>query len=254
MLEFRSIARSHCFHSRRPGDSVVKFRFRFKNSNEKWRSRLNILNPVTVVLADDHAMVRQSLARVLDMSGEVNVVGQTGDGAEIRDLVQRHRPECLVMDYSMPNHEPVELIKELAGESKSVKIVVLTVHENIHYAVRTLRAGANGYLIKSSAVEELVEAIHAVRRGETFVSKKIAGDVLDLMRRPYGERGGLAALSQREFEVLQMLGRGASLQECSKALNVTVSTVSTYRSRILEKLELKTTSELVRFAIENNIG
>ncbi len=198
-------------------------------------------------------MVRESLARVLDACDEISVVGQAGDGVELRSVVSQKKPQCLVMDYSMPAHEPTSVIKDLLGEFKALKILMLTVHENVHYAVRTLEAGAHGYLIKSAAVEELVEAICTIREGNVYISKKISPDVWAQLRRPKGRRNGLEALSQREFDVLRMLGNGATLQQCALELEVSVSTVSTYRSRIIEKLNLATTADLVRFAIENKL-
>lgn len=214
---------------------------------------MSLATPISVVLADDHAMVRESLARVLDASGVITVIGQAGSGPELRDIIRTDVPDCLVMDYSMPQHEPTETIKELLDNFKSLKILVLTVHENVHYAVRTLEAGAHGYLIKSAAVDELVDAIRTIKHGDVYISRKISPDVWTQLRRPKGKRDGLEALSQREFDVLRLIGAGATLQDCAKQLNVSVSTVSTYRGRILEKLNLATTSDLVRFAIENRI-
>ena len=214
---------------------------------------MSLRSTISIVLADDHAMVRESLARVLDASGEISVVGQVGCGLELLDTVRKCQPDCLVMDYSMPNHDPVETIKQLLKEFNWLKILVLTIHENVHYTVRTLEAGAHGYLIKSAAVEELVDAIHTIKDGDVYISKKISPDAWALLRRPKAKRDGVEALSQREFEVLRILGSGASLQDCAKQLSVSVSTVSTYRGRILEKLHLSTTSDLVRFAIENKL-
>ncbi len=214
---------------------------------------MSLATPISVVLADDHAMVREALARVLDASGAIAVVGQAGNGPELREVVRSKMPDCLVMDYSMPRHDPTETIKELLENFKSLKILVLTVHENVHYAVRTLEAGAHGYLIKSAAVDELVDAIRAIKHGDVYISRKISPDVWTQLRRPKGKRDGLEALSQREFDVLRIIGSGATLQDCAKQLNVSVSTISTYRGRILEKLNLATTSDLVRFAIENRI-
>lgn len=198
-------------------------------------------------------MVRESLARVLNDCHEISVVGQVGNGIDLIRSVAQHSPQCLVMDYSMPDHDPIETIQKLTAESKSLKVLILTVHENVHYAVRTLEAGANGYLIKSAAVEELVDAIRAINDGEVYISKKITAEVWSKLRRPKKQREGLDGLSQREFEVLRCLGGGASLNECSQRLKIGVSTVSTYRSRILEKLNLSSTSEMVRFAIENKV-
>jgi DNA-binding NarL/FixJ family response regulator len=214
---------------------------------------LSLRRPIAVILADDHAMVRESLARVLDACGEISVVGQVGDGLELLEVAKQVQPDCLVMDYSMPNHDCTEVIKDLLSKIKSLKILVLTVHENVHYAVRTLEAGAHGYLIKSAAVEELVDAIRTIKDGDVYISKKISPAVWAQLRRPKGKRDGVESLSQREFDVLRMIGEGTSLQQCARQLGVSVSTVSTYRSRILEKLNLSTTSELVRFAIENKM-
>jgi len=214
---------------------------------------LSLKNPITVVLADDHAMVRESLARVLNSHDDVSVIGQAGDGIELVEVLKQYRPDCLVMDYSMPNHDPARLIEELSAKYKSLKILVLTVHENAHYAVRMLNSGAHGYLIKSAAVEELMEAIDTIKDGDVYISKKISPDVWTQLRKPKDKRGGLEALSQREFDVLRILGKGSTVQDCAKQLDVSVSTVSTYRGRVIEKLNLKTTSDLVRFAIENDI-
>ncbi len=208
---------------------------------------------VRVVLADDHAMVRESLARVLDASGTVNVVGQAGDGLEVKQIVSASNPDCLVMDYSMPNHDPVEVIRELSAQYPQLKILLLTVHENVHYAVRIMQAGAHGYLIKSAAVDELVDAIDRLHAGDIYISKKIATSVWAQIRRPRSDRDGLESLSQREFEVLRVLGSGASLQECASQLHVSVSTVSTYRSRILDKLNLSSTADMIRYALENKV-
>lgn len=214
---------------------------------------MNLKRPISVVLADDHSMVRESLARVLDASGRISVVGQAGDGIELRSIVRQHKPDCLVMDYSMPNHDPTVVIGELLQSFSSLKILVLTVHENVHYCVRVLQAGAHGYLIKSAAVEELVDAIRSVTEGNVYISKKISPEVWTLLRQPT-RRNGLDALSQREFDVLRLIGSGASLQQCASQLNVSVSTVSTYRGRILQKLCLSSTSDIVRFAIDNEIS
>jgi DNA-binding NarL/FixJ family response regulator len=214
---------------------------------------LKVVRPVSVVLADDHEMVRESLARVLDACDEISVVGQAGDGGQLLQEVRRSKPECLVMDYSMPRHDPTETIRGLLEEFANLKILVLTVHENVHYAVRSLEAGAHGYLIKSAAVDELLDAIRTIRHGDVYISRKISPEVWAQLRRPRQKRG-LEALSAREFDVLRLIGSGATLQECARQLNVSVSTVSTYRGRILEKLQLSTTAELVRYAIEHNIS
>lgn len=208
---------------------------------------------IRVALADDHAMVRESLARVLEESGEVAVVGQASDGLEAMRVVESTSPDVVVLDFSMPKADAPTVIETLLHRQPQIKILVLTVHENIHYAVKVLETGAHGYLIKSAAVQELVEAIQTVYAGGIYVSPKVSQDVLAHMRRPKRERVGLQALSQREFDLLRILGAGHSLQECSKQMKISTSTASTYRSRIMEKLNLKSTADLIRFALENQI-
>ena len=207
----------------------------------------------SVVLADDHAMVRESLARVLEESGTILVKGQASDGLELIGVVRDQSPDCVVLDYSMPKLDAPHAIEKLLAEHKTLKILVLTVHENVHYAVRALEAGAHGYMIKSAAVDELVEAINTVSRGDIYISPKVSQEVWSQLRRPKRDREGLESLSQREFDALRILGSGVSLQECADRMKVSTSTVSTYRSRILEKLNLSTTAELIRFALENGV-
>ena len=212
------------------------------------------LKRISVVLADDHTMVRESLARVLEDSGRVTVLGQASDGLELLHAVRREKPECVVLDYSMPKLDARAAIERLIEEHKGLKILVLTVHENVQYAVRALEAGAHGYMIKSAAVDELVAAIDSVSRGDVYISPKVSQDVWSHLRRPKRSREGLGALSGREFDALRILGSGASLKECADQMSVGVSTVSTYRARVLEKLNLSNTAELIRFAMENELS
>ncbi|MEO2033406.1 MAG: response regulator transcription factor [Planctomycetaceae bacterium] len=143
-----------------------------------------IANPTSVVLADDHAIVRESLARVLEDSGAVIVKGQASDGLELLEVVRRELPDCLVLDYSMPKLDAPHAIERLIREHSELRILVLTVHENVHYAVRAFEAGAHGYMIKSAAVDELVEAINTVSRGNVYISPKVSQDVWTRLRRP----------------------------------------------------------------------
>lgn len=210
-------------------------------------------SPIRVVLVDDHEMVREALARILEASGRINIVAQANNGEQAVALAQSAKPEVIVLDYTLPGQDAPKVIEELSRVAPAVKVLVLTVHENIHYAVRVLETGASGYLIKSAAVDELVDAISHVRKEEIYLSSKISGEVLRHMRRPKRERLGLDALSQREFDLLQLLGSGESLQECAKRMEISTSTASTYRSRIMEKLNLSNTASVIRYAIEQNL-
>jgi DNA-binding NarL/FixJ family response regulator len=208
---------------------------------------------IRVLLADDHAMVREALAQILDESGWLRVVGQASDGPQTLDLAARTRPDVLVLDYSMPQLDTPADISALLRRWPQLKVLVLTVHENIHYAVKVLESGAHGYVVKSAAVAELVEAIKAVSEGEIYISPKLSQRVIQQLRRPKKDRVGLEALSQREFELLRVLGAGLSLKECARHLNISTSSASTYRTRLMEKLGLGSTAEIIRFALENDI-
>ncbi len=208
---------------------------------------------IRVVLADDHEMVRQALSQILEESEKIHVVGQAGDGREALRITTELEPDVVVLDYSMPLPNAPSLIETISRRFPRMKILILTVHENIHYAVKVLEGGADGYVVKSGAVQELVDAIVAVRQGDVYISPKVSQKVIQQLRRPRKERAGLEALSQREFELLRALGAGMSLNNCAELLHITTSTASTYRSRLMEKLSLGSTAEIIRFALENDV-
>lgn len=208
---------------------------------------------IRVLLADDHEMVRAGLSQILEESERIEVVGQAGDGAEALTVAAKTQPDVVVLDYSMPKMDAPAVIDHLRRQNPQAKILILTVHDNIHYALKVLEGGAHGYVIKSAAVGELVDAISAVREGETYISPRISQKIMQHLRTPRKQRMGLESLSQREFELLRALGAGMGITECAKHLNVSTSTVSTYRARLMEKLNLKTTAEIIRCALENEI-
>lgn len=210
-------------------------------------------SPIRVVLADDHTMVREALARILSEATGIDVVAQACDGSEVFQAVEASSPDVLVLDYSMPHHDPTQVIRNLLERWPELKILVLTVHENVHYTLHVLESGAQGYLIKSAAADELVLAIREVQAGRIYLTASISQEVLQRLRRPRGERTGIDSLSPREFTLLRMLGAGRSLQECAREMRVSVSTASTYRARVMEKLELGSTAELIRFALERDL-
>jgi two-component system invasion response regulator UvrY len=208
---------------------------------------------IRAVLADDHTMVREALAQILAESGTVDVVGQAGDGEQALEITRRERPDVLVLDYSMPGTPALEVIERVVRDLPAVKVLVLTVHESIHYAVRVLEQGAQGFVLKSAAAQELLEAVAAVGQGEIYISPRVSHKVINQLRRPRAHRVGLESLSAREFELLRVLGAGMSLKECANHLNISTSTASTYRARLMEKLKLQSTAEVIRFALENEI-
>lgn len=208
---------------------------------------------IRVILADDHAMVRQALAGVLDQEPNIDVVAQANSGGETIEALRQQPADVIVLDYTMPGVSASQVIAWLLRDAPQAKVLVLTVHESPQYAVKVLESGAHGFLIKSAAVEELVQAIQAVHRGEIYLSSKLSSEILHLLRQPKRKRSGLDSLSQREFDLVRHLAAGRTLQEAAKEMKVSTSTASTYRARVMEKLDLDSTGELIRFALENQI-
>ena len=208
---------------------------------------------IRVALVDDHEMVREALGQILEDSEDVQVVGKASDNAGVYQLIADCKPDVLVLDYTLSDGASLGTIEQIAADRGAPAIVVLTVHENPHYAVRVLEAGALGFVIKAAAFRELVEGIRAAHRGDVFVSPALAPAVMGRLSRPRRERVGLDALSNREFELLRLLASGLGLQQAAHAQNISPSTASTYRSRLLEKLGMDSTADLIRFAIENDV-
>jgi len=208
---------------------------------------------IRVLLADDHAMIREGLAQLLEDSENILVVGQAGNGEQAVSLTKKMKPDVAVLDYSMPKMDGPLATREIRAACPDVKILVLTVHENVHYAIKALEEGAHGFILKASAVEELVKGIRSVFKGKTYVSPAIADKIMESIRKGNRVRSGLASLSAREFELVRLLASGLKLQDCARRMKVTESTASTYRARLMDKLNLKTTAEIIRFALENDI-
>ena len=159
----------------------------------------------------------------------------------------------MILDYSMSKADGASATRQIRKTCPKTKVLILTVHENIHYAIKTLEAGAHGFILKAAAVAELVKGIRSVFEGKVYISPLIAERMAEYFRKGKRDRSGLESLSQREFELLRLLSSGMKLQDCAKTMRITDSTASTYRSRLMEKLKLESNAEMVRFALENGI-
>lgn len=206
-----------------------------------------------VLLADDHAMIREGLCRILEETGEMCVVGQADNGLAAVSLAEQTEPDVVILDYAMPKLDGLGAAERIRTLVPKTKILMLTVHDNIQFAVRALEAGAHGFLLKEEAPGQLIAAVKDVSRGKIPMSPRITEKLAARLRLEGKARVGLDALSPREFELLRHLGSGKSIRESARCMYISESTASTYRSRILEKLELKTTGELIRFALENGL-
>ncbi len=207
---------------------------------------------IRVLIADDHAVVRQGLKQILGDTPEMLVAGEAANGQEVLDRVRAETWDVVVLDISMPDRSGLDILKQLRSERPKLPVLVLSMYSEDQYAIRVLKAGASGYMTKDSAADELVKAIRKVVSGGRYVSPLLAeklafgiGD--DLSRLPH------EALSDREFQVLRMIAAGKSVKEIAAELSLSVKTVSTYRARLLEKMNLGTNAELIHYAIQNNL-
>ncbi len=207
-----------------------------------------------VVLADDHPVVREGLRRLLCDSREIEVVGEAADGHEAVRLARALLPDVLVVDLSMPGLDGIETTKLVADELPRVKIVGLTMHASEEYAIRLLRAGARGFIGKGASASEIVAAILKVAAGGTYLPPPLL-EILP-QRLAAGRRFNadpLEMLSDREMQVLKLLAEGHTGREIGHELHLSVKTIDTYRARLLAKLNLETTADLIRFALRHRV-
>ncbi len=206
---------------------------------------------VRILLADDHALVRAGIRRILEAEPDITVVAEASDGAEAVDLARRTTPDLAVLDVSMPRMTGLQAAREISRRAASVKTLMLSMHDNEQYFFAALQAGANGYVLKSAADEDLVAACRAALRGESFlyagVASTLVRDYLDRIRR--GERLPRAVLTEREEEVVKLIAEGHSSREIANALVISVKTVERHRANVLAKLGMRDRTELTRYAI-----
>ncbi len=206
-----------------------------------------------ILIADDHRVVREGLKRIIEHSGTMTVVAEAADGAEAIAKTAKTHPDVVLLDISMPGRNGLDVLKQLKAKAPNLPILILSQHSEEEYAMRALRAGASGYVTKDQASTELLAAIRKVSTGRKFISESQAEDLVTSLQDNESSTPH-KRLSDREHEILSLFGEGKSASQIAEELSLSVKTVSTYRSRILEKMKLSTTAELIRYAIEKNIA
>jgi DNA-binding NarL/FixJ family response regulator len=208
-----------------------------------------------VLLADDHAILREGIRMVLDAQPGITVVGEAEDGRQALEMVESLQPDVVVMDIAMPNMNGAEATRQIRRRFPRTRVVILTMHENQQYLMQIVNAGATACVLKRSAGTELVTAVKAAARGESYFSPTMASMMLDVYRKRLVEEGSdeLALLTEREREVLQLVAEGKTSQEIADQLFVSIKTVQTHRMHIMEKLDAHDRTDLVRHAIRLGI-
>ena len=212
------------------------------------------MRPIRVLLADDHDLFRAGLRVLLQDLGGFEVVAEAGDGREALRLVGEHRPDVVLMDLMMPGLNGLEATARVAREFPGVRVLVLSMNAAEEFVLPAVRAGASGYVLKNARPAELEQAIRAVARGETYLTPAVSGHLIDdYRRRTTGEPDSLEKLTPRQREVLQLVAEGHTTKQIARRLGVSVKTVETYRSQLMDALDLHDIAGLTRYAIRKGL-
>ena len=209
--------------------------------------------PVTILLADDHAVVRDGLRALIEDGSDLKVVGVAGNGREAVAEAQRLHPDIVIMDIAMPELDGVEATRRIVEKCPDTRVLMLSMYLSAEHIHRALQAGAQGYVLKESAGDEVVEAIRALRAGKRYLSHRITETVIDDYLREGASLSPLDSLSLRERDVLQLVVEGKTNVAIAQALSLSPKTVETYRARIMKKLKVHDTVELVKFAMRHGL-
>jgi DNA-binding NarL/FixJ family response regulator len=211
---------------------------------------------ISVFLADDHPMVRNGLQLVLRAEPDIKVVGEAADGHEAVRRVEKVKPDVVVMDIAMPGLNGIEATKKIRKACSAVRVLILSMHDTAEHIYQALQAGAQGYLLKESAGEEVIKAVRALCKGKRYLSEKISETVVNdyLQQRTLEKKKSpLASLSEREREILQLAAEGKTSAEIGRILFISPKTVETYRSRMMQKLGIRDHAALIKFAIQYGV-
>jgi len=213
------------------------------------------MSKITVVVAEDHTIVRKGICSLIDGKADIQVVGEAEDGRDAIDKVTALQPDVVIMDIAMPHLNGLEATRQIKKMFPQIKILALTMYTNEEYILQILQAGASGYVIKQAAPAELISAIHAIYRGDSFLSPSISKTIIDeyLRHTTPNTPAEHEKLTDREREVLQLIAEGCSNREIASKLHVSVKTVGVHRTNLMEKLEIHNVTDLVKYALRKGI-
>jgi two-component system, NarL family, response regulator NreC len=207
---------------------------------------------IKILLADDHTIVRQGLKLILSAHADLTVIGEAANGREAVDLAEKLKPDIVLMDVAMPELNGIEATRRMVAANPRIKVLVLSMHKEAVYVREILKAGARGYILKDAIDTELLNAVRSVAKGDGYISPAVSGALLNDYRKDVTDPVDL--LSGREREVLQLIAEGKTNKEIATHLNLSVYTIDSHRGKIMEKLNLHSTGELVRFALKHGLS
>jgi len=210
------------------------------------------VNMPKVLIADDHPIVRTGLKQIIAEEPDIKIIGEASDGNEVLEFLRKEPCDLVLLDLAMPKRSGLEIISEIRQIRPNTAILVLSIYPEDQYAVRALRAGASGYLTKASAPNELIKAMRKVLSGGKYISMSLA-EILASEIDQHTQQQPHERLSDREYQVMLMLAAGKTVTEVSRELNLSVKTISTYRARILEKMNMKNNAQMTFYAVENHL-
>lgn len=211
------------------------------------------MSTIRILIADDHAIVREGALRLLNSQPDMTVVGEAHEGTEVMPLARSLRPDVAVLDISMPGLSGLELVPLLQAELPDVQIVLLSVHKKEAFVMQALDLGARAYVLKTSPTDDLLAAVRAVHRGEYFLSAKVQAELIGSYLRQPNKKVDRNALSEREQQVLRMVAQGMTTKQVASALYLSARTVDKYRASVMHKLQLKSLNDLLRYAIQHGL-
>jgi DNA-binding NarL/FixJ family response regulator len=207
--------------------------------------------PKRIVVVDDHPLFRKGLEQLINSSDDAfNVCGEAGDAAEGMSAIRRLKPDLVIVDLSLPGANGIELIKNIRAEFQKLPVLILSMHDESLYALRALRAGAQGYVMKQEALENVVNAIREVLAGRPYLSHEMSAKLITNFASGNNQANPTDKLSDRELEILELIGKGRDVREIAQALHISAKTVETHRAHIKEKLNLKNARQVTRFAVQ----
>ncbi|MBP8979857.1 MAG: response regulator transcription factor [Syntrophobacterales bacterium] len=210
------------------------------------------MKKIRILIADDHPIVRAGFKLVISDTQDMTVADEAGNGQEVLNLIRKHDYDIVLLDISMPGRNGLEVLKDLKAEKPKLPVMILSIYPEEQYAVRALRAGASGYMTKASAPNELIAAIRKISQGGKYISASLAEKLTDYLdedaSKPLHEK-----LSDREYQVMLLIASGKTVSDIADELCLSVKTISTYRSHILEKMKLKNNAEITLYAVQNKL-